>query len=375
MNLYNGAIEHIMELIKNPQLHEISWPIPELRGNKLVYGSGEAIPVYWNDTAYTNKACEILKGILLPHINEQATNTSSFADQRKCIDGYIAQLIRTHSDSTILNSEIKSILDRLLSAGKLPWTDFILAVIKYRISCMNIIDPFCTKEAEMIIGVYIYEFRFPHTWTSNLYSTSQTRTRHDNINSNPKKGLAYDAPKNLRRSSLSDLNKTLNEEKYKSDEFERILKSAINGKAETNISPRNLRSKNEQFTRLGASSAVVTENNQALQASPKYYYVPVSYLSPAVNLLSEHSPNGPKQKVELLGNYECKILSPNFPIKGCKRKSIDQQDIRSFKIPDMNMSYSHSKSGIVQSLKESVEKDIEESEAFDKKLQEALIVD
>ena len=37
--------------------------------------------------------------------------------------------------------------------------------------------------------------------------------------------------------------------------------------------------------------------------------------------------------------------------------------------------YSHSKSGVVKCLKESVERDIEESEAFDKKLQDALLIE
>ena len=90
--------------------------------------------------------------------------------------------------------------------------------------------------------------------------------------------------------------------------------------------------------------------------------------------LAGKSPNGPMQKVELLGDYERKVLSPISSVKELPRKASERKLLSGLEMPD-TLTYSHSKSGIVQSLKQSVEKDIEESEAFDKKLQEALIAE
>lgn len=68
--LYNSAIEHLIKVVSNPELQEVSWPIPELKGSALVYGCGEIVPSYWNETANIDKVCETLKGLTLPQFNE-----------------------------------------------------------------------------------------------------------------------------------------------------------------------------------------------------------------------------------------------------------------------------------------------------------------
>ena len=121
-------------------------------------------------------------------------------------------------------------------------------------------------------------------------------------------------------------------------------------------------------------SSMISDYNTVQAVSPKYYYVPVSYLSPAVRHLAGKSPSGPTQKVELLGNYERQFVSPINSVNALS-PSNSEETIRSRYKMFSPVSYSHSKSGIVQSLKENVEKDIEESEAFDKRLQDALLTD
>ena len=371
INLFNSAIEHIIERIDNEELKDISWPIPEFKRNSLVYGSGEVIPSYWNEVAYIEKVNETLKGALLPNISEQAVKTSSWIEQKKLIESYIAQLLRKHYDATILKSEIKEIFTDQRNESLFPWTDLIAAIVKYRINCMNVIDPFCAKETEMIIGVYHEDFLFPSTWTSNLYSDSIIGTkceRLDKSQSNP----YSNALQNLRKRSLDDLDKKLIDEKYKSEEFEKLLKSAIDGNTETNIVYQDFKKRKESYSKYEPSSAMATDEDSPQPISKKYYYVPISYIRPAISHLSGKSPAGPTQRVELLGNYDRQDISPIASMSSFPYRS---EETSCYRAKTTTLSYSHSKSGIVQSLRENVENDIKESEAFDKKLQEALLTD
>ena len=119
---------------------------------------------------------------------------------------------------------------------------------------------------------------------------------------------------------------------------------------------------------------MATDEDSPQPISKKYYYVPISYLRPAISHLSGRSPTGPTQRVELLGNYDRHDISPIAPMNAFS--PIRSEDTSCYRTKtSTSLSYSHSKSGIVQSLKTNVEKDIEESEAFDKKLQEALLTD
>lgn len=374
INLYNSAIEHMIELISNQELQELSWPVPELKRNSLVYGSGEAIPSYWNDAAYIEKVNETLKGILLPLINEQAVKTSSLTDQKKVIENYTTQLMKKQCDTTIFKSEIQRILNHRQNVELLPWTDFVVAVIKYRISCMNVIDPFCAKETEMIIGLFNEEFKLPQVWISNLFAITYKRKLNERCGNMSQSNQGSDIFQNLRRKSLNDLDRKLMEEKSKSEEFEKILQLAVDGNAVANDFFKEFRSKNENDREHNPSYTMTTKDIQSQSKSPKYYHVPISYLSPAMRHLAGKSPNGPIQKVELLGDYERKVLSPISSVKELPHKASERKLLSGLEMPH-TLTYSHSKSGIVQSLKQSVEKDIEESEAFDKKLQEALIAE
>ena len=67
--LFNSAIEHLIKLVKNPELQEVSWPIPELK-SALVYGCREVVPSYWNETGYIDEICETLKSLALPNFND-----------------------------------------------------------------------------------------------------------------------------------------------------------------------------------------------------------------------------------------------------------------------------------------------------------------
>ena len=372
INLFNSAIEHIIERINNENLKEISWPIPEFKRSSLVYGSGEVIPSYWNEVAYIEKVIETLKGALLPNISEQAVKISSRIEQKKLIESYIAQLLRKHYDATILKSEVKELLTDQRNESLFPWTDLIAAIVKYRINCMNVIDPFCAKDTEMIIGVYHEDFLVPSTWTSNLYSDGIKSTKCERLDKSQSNSYS-NALQYLRKRSLDDLDKKLIDEKWKSEEFEKILKSAIDGNTEMNVVYQDFK-KRKSCSKHEPSSVIATDEDSPQPTSKKYYYVPISYIRPAISHLSGKSPTGPTQKVELLGNYDRHDISPVAPMNAFSSFRSEETSCYGTKTPT-SLSYSHSKSGIVQSLKTNVEKDIEESEAFDKKLQEALLTD
>ena len=49
-----------------------------------------------------------------------------------------------------------------------PWTDLIVTMANYRISCMNTKDPFATIGSELLVGYFYIEYQLPKAWLSNL---------------------------------------------------------------------------------------------------------------------------------------------------------------------------------------------------------------
>ena len=112
--------------------------------------------------------------------------------------------------------------------------------------------------------------------------------------------------------------------------------------------------------------------------SSGYYYIPVvSYLSPTLGLLAANSPFTLKHRVEVSPSNSSGRKEQNTAShkKNMEKSPSFDDGFNLNKSYTKDILYSHSKSGVVKCLKESVERDIEESEAFDKKLQDALLIE
>jgi hypothetical protein len=394
ISLFNSSIDHLIKVASNPVLQEVSWPIPELKSYTQVYGCGEVVPSYWNEAAYTDKVCETLKMLSLPQFNKTLKNAASKQDQHRAIEDYFSQLVRSYCDSTIAMSDIKHILNRTYemnashirsslrqgesyehNAPSLPWTDLVVTMANYRISCMNTNDPFATSGSEMLVGYFYLEYHLPKVWLSNL-NWKGCINNMTVCNSQETKTTTAQSHEHQYR---SDLDIMLNNEKSRSEEFETTLLSAIDGRTETEISNRPVfeESEKEKNDSQLTSKGMFVENTKSLGSS-RYYYVPlVSYLSPTLGLFAAHSPNTLKERVEVFNSSDHIMEESLTPTQQKHRNKVTphvkENDLSQYLTN--TLTYSHSKSRIVESLKESVEKDIEESEAFDKKLQEALMVD
>lgn len=383
----------MIKVVTNPDLREVSWPIPELKNCTQVYGCGEIVPSYWNEVAYTDKVCEVLKMLSLPQFDKKLENAATKHDQHRIIIDYFSQLVRAYCDSTIATSDIKQILSKAYERNAthnsslrqcmpyepnvdfLPWTDLIVTMANYRISCMNTKDPFATSGSELLVGYFYIEYQLPKAWLSNL-----NRKTCPNITiscDSQETKTAITESHEIKKSS--ELDQMLINEKSRSDEFEATLLSAIEGRTKTELSQRPIFEEREKEKNdlKQCTKEMIVENAENLRSS-RYYYVPiVSYLSPTLGLIAAHSPNTAKERVEIFDNSACISEQLSRPIQRKYHNGITtaskENDLSQYLTN--TLTYSHSKSRIVESLKESVEKDIEESDAFDKKLQEALMVD
>ena len=407
IGLFNSGIEHLIKIVNNPDLSEVSWPIPEFKGKTLVYGYGETVPNYWNDINYIDKICEVLKNLSIPLFHEGLKKASTKVEQQKEIESYLSRITRSYCDSTILKAEIRDLLDQsfrefttIVSSSQkncasyqpnvnlLPWTDIVVAITRYKISCMCTKDEFSTQPTEMVVCYFDMPFDYPAQWKSNLVSNTNNISVVDYIKRSisTKEGKVFsqrDPNDKKEECSRKDLDEMLSEEKYRSEEFEIALKSAAEGRTHTMLnfssSQKDKEPKLDELRDPFSEEFDIAEHIDEPRSSG-YCYVPVvSYLSPTLGLLAANSPFTLKHRVEVSASPSNSSGRKGQNISGYKKnmaKSPSFDDgFNLNKSYTKDILYSHSKSGVVNCLKESVERDIEESEAFDKKLQDALLID
>ena len=244
---------------------------------------------------------------------------------------------------------------------------------------MNRKDPFTTTEMEMIVGYFDLDFHFPIIWTSSLGWKSSDESVEGYINQSicgaKRRNTSLKRQDNNELETKNELDQLLLEEMKRSAKFEAALKAAVDGECAYEASTRSAIEHREMGP---ADEDSHNEEKEVFQSngprSSRYYYVPVvSYLSPTLGLYAASSPTTLKQRVEVYDNKHIREISIT---PGSKRQRLQENRSSHKYIGLSNAStYTHSKSGIIRTLRDSVEKDMDESEAFDKKLQEALIVD
>ena len=405
IGLFNSGIEHLVKIVNNPDLTEVSWPIPEFKGKTLVYGYGETVPNYWNDINYIDKICEVLKNLSIPLFHEGLKKALTKVEQQNEIEKYLSRITRSYCDSTILKAEIRDLLDQsfrefttLVSSSQkncasyepnvnlLPWTDIVVAITKYKISCMCTKDEFSTQPTEMVVCYFDMPFDYPAQWKSNIVSNTNIYSVGDYIKqsiSNKEREVFSQRDPNDEKEECSrkDLDKMLSEEKYRSEEFEVALISAAEGRTHTDLNISSSH-KDKESNIDGLRDPLFDEFDIAEHVdeprSSGYYYVPVvSYLSPTLGLLAANSAFTLKHRVEVSPSNSSGRKEQNTAshIKNVEKSPSFDDGFNLNKSYTKDILYSHSKSGVVRCLKESVERDIEESEAFDKKLQDALLIE
>ena len=129
---YNDMIDHLALAVKDPELSQISWPVPELK--RLVID--EEVPSYWNDDPYLDHVEAWIKNLKLPPFTVD-------------LDQYLS-LIQS-GNFAVTQSRICHILQKSRNDPDLHYADIIHALIDYKIGLRPSDDPYSSQGSDMIV--------------------------------------------------------------------------------------------------------------------------------------------------------------------------------------------------------------------------------
>ncbi|XP_023327970.1 uncharacterized protein LOC111701070 isoform X2 [Eurytemora carolleeae] len=169
--LFNHGLEHLKEVLMDPVLQEVSWPMPEF----LRPGSDE-LPVNWNDALHVDETVQFIDSLKLEDL--QVYEADSWRNLVEQIWAYVDRISVPNYDTSVLVSELRRSLSRSYrgyteqccrgGGGEnitpppeiLPWTDILVCCAQYRLSCMEGSDRIVGYREDKIL-----EYSLPSQWT------------------------------------------------------------------------------------------------------------------------------------------------------------------------------------------------------------------
>ena len=209
IGLFNDIIDHLLKVIANEELKEISWPIPELK--KLVLD--EEIPSYWNDFPYLEQVRTWISNLRLPLMKP----IKEISD----LDQYLSMISKSYSAFSVAHTRIQSALAGIkrknLSLDEIPWTDIVHALIDYKIGQRSTMDPFSNHGSDMVV-VYL-----EHNLTN--FKSSKPWLRSNQGKPFESEAFAFEASKSDNHDS--ELLQCLKSELNSSLQFEKTLEAMV----------------------------------------------------------------------------------------------------------------------------------------------------
>jgi len=238
ISLYNSALDHLSDTVRDTTLQDISWPAYEFGIHQLT----QDIPADWNESPYINKLVEVINKLKLPELVIYEADTWKNLVEQVLV--YLDKIAVSHVDNYITASAIKRSLARCyrgfvnrclsLWGGEescppveaLPWTDIVHSCISYRLETILSNDTVCYKQ-EMLDN-----FNVPTDWLAGLgwggehLTDTMQQVVNDTVNETIEKSL-LDHDESLLN---SELNNSLKLEQKESVRFEKMLENVLNEK-------------------------------------------------------------------------------------------------------------------------------------------------
>ncbi|XP_028404230.1 germinal-center associated nuclear protein-like isoform X2 [Dendronephthya gigantea] len=175
VDLYNAVIDHVISMVTNVQLRNISWPAPEFIATEQ---SSDIPHVSWNSTETLERLHSVLRKLKLPMPYSPASDGTWQSESILCLD-YINVLLEKEPLKTFgfaLINRIERILspyasDRSyasLTAADVPWPDVVETCINTLLSWVHTISD--------VKNVYYFSqdldgFKPPTLWTQAVTET------------------------------------------------------------------------------------------------------------------------------------------------------------------------------------------------------------
>ncbi|XP_069839185.1 germinal-center associated nuclear protein isoform X2 [Dendropsophus ebraccatus] len=263
IDLYNGTIAFLAEIVSSEQLTELSWPVTEFTSSS---GSSLMPPTDWNCSRHLLWLRKAILGFQLPQMDKPPQG-APWGPVCSMIMGYVSQIARAPSSKPLLFSEVQLLLDRIKkhwfeqegiagftpSVQEIPWDEIIALCINHKLRAWDPPSISDSKVSEEDLYVYFFEedlktFAYPETWENARASTLQNalvttsspqsrRKRHSQTSQTVHSVIVSsedDAQKVPRHPELPDmtslpsqLNRTILAEKEENERFNEKLQQLL----------------------------------------------------------------------------------------------------------------------------------------------------
>ncbi|XP_040564779.1 germinal-center associated nuclear protein [Lepeophtheirus salmonis] len=356
IEFYNSVIDFVIEVIRDPNLRNISWPVPEIYPD---------IPIYWGDDNYKDKLIEAINFVKLPQINDTSFDSDgNWGNATASVLQYFNLLTRSYGDTTPFLSEIRRILLKsynVNAASCIPWTNILRCCIDYKISLTDSIDPFDESpfwKGELIV---VYEnktrpYSPPDSWLKidRRDSTLSPLNETTSLTANEK---SIDNFTLMKDSSL-----TIQKEVEASNIFEKKLCNILRNKKDYDVSQKSDISSLNRFSEQN-------EEDYGLRNLYDREYVPiVSYLSPSLG--AAVSPHNVTKRLEIIMTGK----SPNF--SSPRMRKVEKRKVDDIMDSKENIYYPIKKMSIdrmLENLQSKVQRSLNDSKTFEEKLLNATM--
>ena len=181
LHLYNGALDHLQEVVRDPQLWEVSWPATEL----VALGGeqfGLAPPQDWNCPSHVEQLAEVLEQLRLPEV--QVLETGDWRGQVEQLQHLLGQVTPEGQDCTIATATLRSLLaksyrsdikrSKRSSPGSdpivpppelLPWTEILHCLVTQKLGLLAGRDG---DEVVVFRESMLATWKAPDKWTAGL---------------------------------------------------------------------------------------------------------------------------------------------------------------------------------------------------------------
>lgn len=179
--LYHAALDHLQQVVRDPQLWEVSWPAAELA---ILGGAqfGLAPPLNWNCPSRLEKIAEVLEQLRLPAV--EVLETGDWRGQVEQLQHLLGQVTPEGQDCTIASATLGSLLAKAYrcdlkrsnnaSPGGnsivpppdlLPWTGILHCLVNHK---LGLLSGELGDEVVVFMDEVLASWKVPERWAAGI---------------------------------------------------------------------------------------------------------------------------------------------------------------------------------------------------------------
>ena len=181
LHLYHAALDHLQQVVRDPQLWEVSWPATELAtlgGEQF----GLAPPHNWNCPSRLEEMVEVVEQLRLPEV--EVLETGNWRGQVEQLQHLLGQVTPKGQDCTIASATLRSLLAKAYRCDMkrsskaspggnpivpppelLPWTEILHCLVNQR---LGLLSGEIGEEVVVFREDHLAAWKVPEKWGAGL---------------------------------------------------------------------------------------------------------------------------------------------------------------------------------------------------------------